>query len=222
MRRVLQCCAALALSFSALARPALGDPWETGFVAGGNASNFRGRFANLADTEFKPGFVGGAFVAYRFSPNVAIQSEALFTQKGATTRAVVTDENGLPLGTEDVFIELDYVEVPVLARLGVARFESATPYVIAGPAFAFPVDGRMRVDAPFANEAIVDRMKRVDIGVVMGAGLRIGDRSPRLIMEGSYTAGLEDLYDVDNNLESINSTFSVLIGVAFSPRYHRW
>jgi hypothetical protein len=90
---------------------------EKGVKAGVNLASFRGEFADLADAKIRTGFVGGAFVAFGFAPDLAVQVEALFSQKGAKFESVGMDEEGNPTGqTYDTFVKVNYLEVPVLLR----------------------------------------------------------------------------------------------------------
>ena len=188
---------------------------EKGVKAGVNLSSFHGEFADIADPKVKAGFVGGAFVAFDFAPDLAIQVEGLFSMKGANFVSERTDVEGNPLGTFDTFEKLNYLEVPVLLRGTLLRTAAVQPMYYLGPTFGFSLGGTVQSDAPGLREQDLTDLKAVDFGLALGAGagFKVGGR--KVLTEIRYTTGFGDVYDVENNLESINHVFSLTAGLAF-------
>jgi hypothetical protein len=187
---------------------------EKGVKAGVNLASFRGEFADLADAKIRTGFVGGAFVAFGFAPDLAVQVEALFSQKGAKFESVGMDEEGNPTGqTYDTFVKVNYLEVPVLLRGTLLRGAPVQPMYLIGPTAGISLGGTVESDG--LPDADLDELKSVDLGLVLGAGaaFRLGGR--KVTAEFRYTTGFGDIYDLSGNAESVNSVFSLMAGIAF-------
>jgi outer membrane immunogenic protein len=187
---------------------------EKGVKAGVNLASFRGEFADLADAKTRAGFVGGGFVAFGFAPDLAVQVELLYTQKGAKFESVGMDDEGSPTGrTYDTFVKVDYLEVPVLLRGTLLRGAPVQPMYLVGPTAGINLGGTVESDG--LHDADLDDLKSVDLGLVLGAGagFKLGGR--KATAEFRYTTGFTDIYDLVGNAESINSVFSLMAGIAF-------
>jgi len=121
-------------------------------------------------------------------------------------RAAVTDPLG---GTGRV--KLDYIQVPVLARLnlGTKSKNIFAIYFIGGPTF----DMKVHQDTSgFLVPPPDDSFKNFDMSIMAGGGVEI----TRLIIEGRYAWGL---LQVNNNFESAAelkvNTFALLFGLRF-------
>jgi hypothetical protein len=212
-RRVIVALFALALLLPAAAG-AMGV--EKGVKAGVNFSGFRGEFADQIGTERKLGFVGGAFVAFDFAPDLAIQVEGLFSMKGMKVPSVDhTDEGGDPLGEFDTFVNLTYVEVPVLLRGTLLRTSPVQPMYYLGPTVGFSLGGKVQSGFSAIPDQDLTDLKAVDFGLALGAGAGFKLGGKKVLTEIRWTTGLADIYDIEDNLESINSVFSLTAGVAF-------
>lgn len=211
-RRIVAALFAIALLLPAAAG-AIGI--EKGVKVGVNLANFRGEFADIADTKLKTGFVGGAFVAFGFAPDLAIQVEGLFSVKGAKTVSQRTDTEGNVVGTFDTFENLSYFEVPVLLRGTLLRHSPVQPMYFLGPSIGFSLGGERQLDQSGTASVDLTNLKAVDLGLALGAGVGFKLGGQRLLTEFRYTAGLGDIYDLRDNLESINDVFSFTAGVAF-------
>ena len=192
-----------------------GATLEAGVKAGMNLANFRGEFADVAKTETKLGFVGGPYVAYCFAPDLAIQVEALFSMKGAKTSTTGLDADGNAFGPYDTFYRLSYLEVPVLLRGTLLRTAAVQPMYHLGPALGIRLGGNMDSDPPGPGEQGLRDLKALDFGFAVGAGARFGVGGQKVLAELRYTMGFGDIYRLSDNLESINSVYSVTAGLAF-------
>ena len=174
---------------------------NTGFGIRGGVN-----FANFndidGDTESRTGLMGGIYTSFLI-PNspVAIQPEVLYTQKGA--------ESG------DNTFELDYIEIPVLARFDFITDGGITPHVYFGPYLGFNVsaeyDGNNDDDPIFgdAETNIEDQVNSTDVGVVVGGGLDFG----RVNLGVRYGAGLTEVFEDGGSAK--NGVFSVIAGIGF-------
>jgi len=104
---------------------------QFGIKAGGNMAKPTGADADaIADTlKNKVGFVGGIFIAFNLSHSLSIQTEVLYTMKGAGLEETTVD------GTVEGKLYGDYLEIPVLLKL---KFLSGgiQPFLFAGPTWA--------------------------------------------------------------------------------------
>ena len=170
-----------------------------------------------ADIENRTGFGGGGFLRVPLG-GVGLQIEVLYVQKGASQTSGDIDP------FDEITIALDYIEVPVLLTLPFATGGAASPYVFAGPAFAFEVGCSMQGDSPALDFDIdcegdpqVDfelQTKSLDIGATFGAGLNLPAGPGTFLLEGRYTLGFVNINDAGD--ESVkNRAFMAQIGFSF-------
>lgn len=146
----------------------------------------------------RAGWLAGVFATVPIG-RFAIQPEVLYTIKGTTV-----DINDF----ESDYI-VDYLEIPVLARVQLGRL-----YAAAGPSFAFRVRARSRIAFGGSTEEIdlEDEVKSFDLGVVGAVGWEFG----RWVVDGRYTHGLSDS-DVDTSdaVKARNRVMSLSAGFKF-------
>ena len=188
---------------------------EKGVKMGVNLSDFRGEFADLVGTQHKLGFVGGAFVAFGFAPDLAIQVEGLFSMKGAKATSTRTDEGGNPLGEFQTFFNVNYLEVPVLLRGTLLRTSPVQPMYYLGPTVGLSLGGKVQSDLAGVREWDLTGLKAVDFGLALGAGAGFKVGGKKILTELRYTTGFSGIWELDDALESINDVFSLTVGLAF-------
>jgi hypothetical protein len=191
--------------------PAHAAAARVGTKGGVDFATFRGDFDELVGFDTRTCAAIGGFVMFDFGAPVALQVEAMYMQKGAKTEVQDTGPSGNPIRTFEWRYELDYLEVPVLARIGLGSAGPVRPYVIAGPSFGFALGGH--VESERGSLDLPD-MKALDFGVAGGLGAEAVAGPYRVGLEGRYATGVSDLYDIGGNLESINSVFSILVFVS--------
>ena len=184
-----------------------------GFKLGQTFSNLD---VNDDDTEENrlSAFGGGGFLRFGVG-GLGLQIDVLALTKGAETDGP---------GDDDAQIKLEYIEVPVqlVLSLGGGRF---SPYVLAGPSFAFEVGCDLEFAGGGDNQSIecdaagteFPRRKSTDIGVTGAAGLQIPLGPGALLVEGRYTHGLTNIIDEPNSgLEAKNRSFGLFAGYSIS------
>ncbi len=164
---------------------------------------FRGglNFANLNDIDddfsSRTGLMMGGYFNFLI-PNspVSIQPEILYTQKGF--------ESG------NATIQLDYVEVPVLAKFDFIIDSNITPHVYFGPYIGFNVNAEIDGENTLieGETDIDDAVVGTDFGVVVGGGVDFGQFNAGV----RYGAGLSEVFE---DLDGKNGVFSVIAGVNF-------
>ena len=100
-----------------------------GIKVGVNLASVSGFNDAEESTSQRTGLVAGGFVTVGLVPLIAFQPEVLFSMQGSQFHF---DISGV---TTDSTAKLDYIQVPVLLRLGNSGKSSAGLYAIVGPTF---------------------------------------------------------------------------------------
>jgi hypothetical protein len=178
-----------------------------GVKAGVNFANLD--FSGGDDVDFsfdqRMGLVAGLFAVVPMTETFGFQIEGLYSQKGAKA-----DE-----GDFENRLELDWFEVPVLARYTIPSSTNTSFHLFAGPSFAFKVRARSIFefeDEEEEDQDIDDDIRGLDFGLVFGAGVEIG----KFVLDGRYTHGLNDINDTDDEIIEFKSrVFSIMAGFRF-------
>jgi hypothetical protein len=193
-----------------LPRPAAADI-QFGLKAGGNLANLSGADVDaVSDTlKTKVGFVGGVFLALNFGKVVTIQSEVLYTMKGASFEYTELDE------TYSGKLYGDYIEIPLLLKI---RFPmpGIQPFVFAGPSVGFKLGEKIT----FEGETIElpegeSFFENNDYGAIFGAGLGLGRK---LHLDVRYSLGLKKVIAMaegETPLDVKTGVWSATLGFAF-------
>jgi len=162
------------------------------------------------------GTLAGGFLRIPAARWLAVEPEILFARKGGA----VGDLNGPnPFRVDADFV---YLEAPVLLRVTVApRGRIIRPMFFAGPAPAL----RIGCDVVVTQGTTVTRgacedpginaqvPRKLDLGMVLGAGFGIPIGNAVLGIEGRASLGLRPIYS--DGSASKNRAFSVLLEVPF-------
>jgi hypothetical protein len=190
-----------------------------GLKAGLNLANLGGDDADYVDVDkkMKMGFTVGGFVTYSINEMFAVQTEVLYTQKGAKYE----DAEGDFEETK----KYDYFEIPVLAK-----FTAPTEGIIKPNLFFGPVLGILRSAKEDGSRGdiswdhdIKDATKSTDFGLVFGAGVDIGMPHSAITIDGRYTMGLTTICepythpetDEEIDCDVKNGVFSFTVGYSF-------
>lgn len=201
---------ALALLASSWSAPASA---QFGVKGGRNLSRFIGEDAS---GETKAGLnFGGAFTLLGLGP-ISVGPELYYAQKGGVREQADTTYE----------IGLDYVEVPLLARLTLpGRF--VRPYVTGGPAYAWrlncdveaedgtaPAGGGDCTAADFSNREAA--IRTADRGVVLGAGLAVNVLNlGGVTLDARMVRGLARLSEGQEGPDVKNQALSLMLGYSF-------
>jgi hypothetical protein len=158
-----------------------------------------------ATTENRIGAAGGAHFLLTIGGIVGLQGEVLYTQKGIKAKG--------PSGIDEAFeMKVDYIDVPILLRLGVTGGRGLQ--FLVGPSFNFNTSAKFELSGEFAEEEdIKGEIEDFEVGLVLG----VGYYGRRVLVEGRYQEGLTDIIDAtdffDDAAQYKNRTFLVLFGV---------
>lgn len=193
--------------------PALAQDRQFGVKAGVNvaATTFSGDDPTDEYDERRPGWTAGAFGVLPLTTHVAVQIEALFSQKGSQVRVDAADARAT--------LELDYLDFPVLARVSGPQSGRTRFHAFAGPSVAFRLAARRRLarTGESFSSGFVDNIEReverFDFGVVAGAG---ADSGRRLVVDVRYSWGLTNLIDdAPSGVAIKNRVLALMAGVRF-------
>ncbi|HEY2954505.1 MAG TPA: porin family protein [Candidatus Eisenbacteria bacterium] len=195
---------AVALGFASTAAPAAAAALAGyGFRSGTAIARFHGEYGDLIDSESRVGFTGGLVARFKLSPLLSVQPEIGWVSKG--------DEGDLPgLHYEH---RLDYLEIPVLLRLGLPTGPSVEPFLLAGPGLGIrtgsgvKLESRTSPSAPAATgvqPAIIyervgtfdgPRFRSQEWSAIGGAGLALGRGPLRIVLDTRYALGLTGILE---------------------------
>jgi hypothetical protein len=156
----------------------------------------------IEEFDKRTGLAIGGFVEMPVAPQISIQPEVLFSQKGAKIEE----------GGDEFKIKFDVVQIPVLVK---ARFGAGAtrPFVVFGPGFGFRTSAKAQFNDE-EEEDLKDDTKAMDFSGIVGAGVEFGRGS----VEVRYDHGFTNLDDSDEGAEAKSRTISILFGVGFGAR----
>ena len=152
--------------------------FDTASLGNSDASNFQGSLV---------GFAGGGFFTLGFG-GFAVQPEVLFIRKGGQNLN----------GTSSV--ELDYIEVPVLAKISLGLPE-INPAILIGPYFSSNIGSQ-------TLNAIATNVSNSDVGGIVGLEFHIES----FYLSGRWELGITHV-TTDTNISNRDVTF--LLGYSF-------
>ncbi len=182
---------------------------QFGIKVGGNMAKVTGADAqDIGGTlKTKVGFMGGIFLALNFGSVVTVQTEVLYTMKGAAFEYTDLDDTY----TEKLYG--DYIEIPLLLKLRIPT-PGIQPFVFAGPSVGFKLREKLTVngeDIPLDEKIL----KNNDYGAIFGAGLNLGRH---FMLDVRYSMGLQKVIDTvggEEPLDIKNGVWGATIGIAF-------
>jgi hypothetical protein len=161
-----------------------------------------------ADKVRSKGLAVGAYYCLARSPSAALQIEALYVRRGAGF-----DIKGGGTTLETSF-KLDYLEIPLLARLSTGYSGWVRGVFVAGPVVGFKVGSSLQVKIEDTSSSIDSgqAFRSTVFGATFGAGLaiRTGTTS-ELVCSLRYHAGLTNAFDPDE-AESQAGDITLLLG----------
>ncbi|MCP4217382.1 MAG: PorT family protein [bacterium] len=191
-----------------------------GIKAGFNLANMSDLDEGMmVDMGSRKGAVAGIFYCHKLSKSFYIQSEILYSMKGAEASGTET-RFGLSFAY-DYKLKMDYFEVPILAKIKIPSKGNVAPNFFAGPYVAFKSKAEMHVYENLGDILIaevesqeLEGIKSTDFGVVFGGGLDYKTGSGNLILDLRYVLGLSKIDDTGYSRR--NSNISLTVGFEFN------
>lgn len=172
---------------------------QIGAVVGATFSTLRG----IDGLDSRTGVMGGLSLV--MGGPLALQTGLLFASKGA--EGETSGRDGL---------QLDYVEVPLLLRLGLGSGSGVTPHIYAGPYFGFQINCTVEGTDADCDDLPNVSTNSVDIGGIIGAGLDFGV-GPLVLTGGlRYGFGVSKVadFEIGSVRESAkNGSFAIYAGL---------
>ena len=154
---------------------------------------------DIDSPDSRTSFHVGALVEFPMSEMFSIQAEALYSGKGFDFDFAGGDGDKAEL-------QLDYIDVPVLAKIYVTRGLS----IEVGPQFSFLVNEEFDFN-PNSDDGDIDMDEAESFDIGLAAGLTF-QTDMGLFATGRYTYGLSEVYkDADIH----HSVFQIGIGYKF-------
>lgn len=151
------------------------------------------------ENPLKIGITAGLMMEMPMGP-LSIGAEVLYTQKGEK----------YAWGDDTVTVALDYIEVPVMAKL------SLLPMIkfYGGVSFGFLTTAKVKFDIEgfdLEDQDIKEHLNSTEMGAIFGAQVKIS----KLVLDARYNHGLTDIVK-DNEGDAVNlRTLSATVGFMF-------
>lgn len=202
-----------------------GEITGKGIKAGLNIANLTGD--DVEDTDPKMGLAIGGFLTYSINDMFSIQPEILFTMKGMKIdyEETETDDNWEYYAKSEGSWKLNYLEIPVLAKLNIPMESSVKPNIFLGPALGINLsatydmdyewwekeDGVIVEEGSESEDGDIEDIKGADFGLIFGAGVEFG----KITVDARYNLGLTTIDDSEEEADVKNSVISIMVGYSF-------
>ncbi len=202
-----------------LVAPAVSAQVSLGVRAGYGGARYTIPDGERVPSTFRPGYSVGVFADVPAYRGLSVRPELQYVQKGdrAYSSSLSFDEGRFEREETVRQLEVNYVEIPVLARVSSpagGRFQVAA---VAGPSLAVRVDERARLGRyvngtsdpyPPGSIVIAADFARFDVGAIVGGEVTYG----RFGLDARYTVGLteaESFRSVRNEAASVALSYRV-------------
>jgi hypothetical protein len=147
------------------------------------------------DTDKRVGFVAGGFLAIGLHDAFAIQPEVVYTLKG------IEDPDS------DGAFKLNYIQIPMLAKVMIPTERAVAPYFLAGPAVGFQTDceasgGGISIECDQIEGALGASFEDTEFGMIFGGGVGMDAGPGVLQIETRYDLGLTSILDPANGQDA--------------------
>jgi outer membrane protein with beta-barrel domain len=164
----------------------------------------------------------GAAAEIAVNEMFAIQPELLFFQKGFS---VEFEEDILEETLKsETTAKLNYLEIPILAKIMFGAEEGPKFFATVGPSFGFGLGGEIESKVTFGGETETDTedidfeedmITKLDIGVSVGAGAQFPVGPGNLFVDVRYLLGLNSTDDSEDNSDVKNRGIGISAGFLF-------
>lgn len=95
---------------------------------------------------------------------------------------------------------MEYLELPILLTHSFAAAKTLTPFLTLGPSTGFNLGADLHALLPggmsaFTPVDISEDVKLIDVGIAVGAGMRMRSGNGSFFIVNRYTIGLTNIYD---------------------------
>ncbi len=155
----------LFVSFNLLAQT---SKWTIGLEGGPALSSLRGNDV-ISDMHMpRLALFAGPTLQYTINPKFSIKTGLAYELKGSMIEFILYDAIGQALGTQNVFMDYQYLTIPLLCRYHIGKIKSVQGFINAGPYASYLLSAEQRFPG---NETDLNSSHYdVDMGFVAGAG----------------------------------------------------
>lgn len=170
----------------------------------------------------RPGLVLGVMMPYSWDNGFSLQAELLYAEKGAGVKVY---EGYFDI---DVTLNVNYIEIPLLAMYSFRKDHSFRPNIFAGPFFAYALSSELKAAIGIFSAGIdFSSLTHVtEWGVILGGGFGVETKSGVFTFDARYTRGLTNVlltgdFEINGSTETIsgddfkNQGIMVLAGFLF-------
>jgi hypothetical protein len=188
---------------------------EVGGKIGLNAAGVYGEGSD--EWGSRNGVCVGGLVSYSFNRLLGIQSEFLYSQKGA--RRERSDRE------ETTTLRIDYIEIPILAKfstIGGGTFcciplpGGRRTSLYLGPALGIKISSSAETEAGGMSTEEDADVNALDVGLALGVSTGYGSEAFSMFADFRLTAGLVSSYSEPNGPDLNNWAGSMAFGIAFA------
>jgi hypothetical protein len=209
MRRSFCIIAVVAALAQLTALPALAREFDPAQVGYGGKIGFG--FANVSNhpqkTENHTGYLVGGLCNYPKNDLLSFQIEVLLTGKGFTVPdTTVYDTGNVFLGRLDATWLLQYIEIPIVAKLSPIRTGKYRPYIIGGGFAGLLVHSKLRLkDNLLELDYDIKNTNGLDVGGIGGAGIDMAAGRGWVFFEIRFEQGLiSPIKDTDYKTRAVS------------------
>jgi opacity protein-like surface antigen len=169
----------------------------------------------------KMGFLISGYLCFQLNEYFAIQPEVTYIRKGGKQDVTVNSTLlSIPIPISgSVMWKLDYIEIPILAKIILPTKGKISPNLIIGPAVAFNVGSKiggelLGAEADFDIDPIISS---TDFGMIVGAGVDYDISEKAMInLEGRFGLGFTNWFDLPLDIVSVkNGNISIMAGFGY-------
>ena len=183
-----------------------------GVKGGVNLSKVTGD--DIGESDFRTSFHLGLFMEIPLTERFSFQPEVLYSGQGFT--AITRDQNNIFDVDDNVEYQLNYIQVPLMAKLYLVK----GLYAEAGPQFGFKVNEEIDYKpAQEGGSSNIDPddsyIKGFDTNVAVGAGYKFDNG---FSLSARYTHGLTNMFKdetIFKNVDAKNSVWQFGVGFSF-------
>lgn len=172
-----------------VATPAAALTKSVGAIAGFSYSNLN--IQSSSGLDGRGSFAGGGVLDLGFGDKFGLRIEPMFVSKGAKT----THRNAYWGTIDGVVFDLNYIDVPVVARYALPTTSATQGFVLGGVGLGFATKQEAKLTQGTQNETIDfgNVFSSVDVSLNLGIGLSIPQGANRWTVDGRAAIGVSNI-----------------------------
>jgi len=154
------------------------------------------------------GFSAGLIGILPINEMFSLRGELVYAQKGQKNELITANE-------ATAVTKMDYIELPILAQAAIPASETVQPMIFAGGYAAYLLSAKMIAPDDKTTD-LIDNSRKLDYGLVFGAGVQLAMGESKLLLDARYNLGLQNINDIkDSTLKIRNRGLVFSAGILF-------